>query len=481
MKNKIIYMSVATALVLPLAANALWGSDITIKKERQPIAPEWVKKNDNQVTRSVFEIDKSALPAVNGYLEESQRLFKLKYIDFDTISTLNPAQVKLTYKGKEATQLRDQYVVLINSVKQVIAGKVAQRQQAILDSETVSKGYAMEIARLEANREGYRATVQAVYDLKDETIAAQKVSEQSVKDYSAQLVAVLNQHPALTKALKDKHFERPKIKSGQCSEPVISKKTSIQVGYSVQGFCFSSKFKVAKNSADSVTSDGRVMSALEGKLTAIAQEKIKQGETYKKTGGQPGYEQEIKAFSHGGINDVKIAAKEKYGSTEKGLSRKINNLNKKLASNNRQIATKKANVAVIPRKELMRSEELKALKPLSEQLDVSIIQYLDASLVHIMGEPIKQSTEDYQRIELDESTGILLVKDSYPSGTKDQVELYLINPTMLQESKAIKKHFDGKAIPTRAAASENALLLWGGEEASYARAAPSLKNFLSRL
>lgn len=152
-----------------------------------------------------------------------------------------------------------------------------------------------------------------------------------------------------------------------------------------------------------------------------------------------------------------------------------------MASNNRKIASQKKNVTTIPHREITHSEELKALQPLSEQLDKLITRYLDASMLQIIGKPIKQSSEDYKRIELGSSKGILLVKDTYPGNGEDQVELFLINPSILEESKAIKKHFDGKAIPTRAAATADGLLLWQGEEAHYARIAPSLLIFLFTL
>lgn len=481
MKNKITYISAVTALLLSTSTQAFWGADINLEKERQPIAPEWVKNNDNEVTRNIFAIDKSALPAVNNYIEEVNRLFNLKRLDFDTISTLNPMQLKLAYQSSEAKKVRTQYAKLINSVQLIIDEKVAIRQRALLASEVVSQDYVMQIEILKANQAGYKTMVQAVYDLKDQTINAERLSKESVKESSAQLVTTLNKHPSLSRPLKNSYFERPTMKEGNCSEPVISQSSSIEVAYSVQGFCFSSKFSIIKNTADNLTSDKQIMSQLESKITAIAQEKIKQGETYKKEGGQEGYSQQIKAFSYGGIQSVKVAAKKQYGSTEKGLGFKIKSLNKQLASNNRKVASQKLNVAKVPLKELRHSPELKALKPLSDKLDVLIGRYLDASIVNIIGNPIKQSTEDYQSIELDESESLLLVKDTYPSNAGEQVELYLVNTNILQESAAIKKHFYGKPIPVTVAARANGLLQWHGKHANYSYIASSIAHFLSKM
>lgn len=479
MKNKITYISAVTALLLSTSTQAFWGSDINLEKERQPIAPEWVKKNDNKVTRNIFAIDKLALPAVNNHIEEVNRLFSLKRLDFDTISTLDPMQLKLKYQSSEATKVRVQYAQLINSVQLIIDEKVAIRKRALLASEIVSQDYAMQIEVLKANQAGYKTMVQAVYNLKDQTIEADRLSKESVKEYSAQLVTALNKHPSLSRPLKSSYFERPKIKIGNCSESVKSKSSSIEVAYSVQGFCFSRKFSIVKNTADSLTSDKQVMSQLKSKIITIAQEKIKQGDTYKKEGGQEGYSQQIKAFSHGGIQSVKIAAKKQYGSTEKGLGFKIKSLNKQLASNNRKVASQKLNVAKIPLKELLHSPQLKALKPLSDKLDVLISHYLDASIANIIGEPIKQSMEDYQSIELDESESLLLVKDTYPSNTGEQAELYLVNTNILQESAAIKKHFNGKPIPVRVAVGANGLLQWQGKYANYPHIVSSIAHFLS--
>jgi hypothetical protein len=481
MQNKITNMSVVTAILISSSANAFWGSEITVKKEHPPVAPEWVKKNNDEVTRTVYQINKSALPAMNRYLKERESLFHLKYLDFDTLPTLDPMQLKLAYNGKQAKFLRAQYVELINSVKLVIDGKVALRQQALLESETISQNYVMQIEALKLNREAYRTTVQAVYDLKNQTIKAQKMSEKMVEDYSSQLTDVLNQHSSIPKHLKSNYFERPKMNAGKCDELIIKTNKSVEVAYNVQGFCFSSRFNIDKGTVDEFVTDDKVMYELEENITAIALEKIMQGETDKKEGGKPGYKQKIKAFSYGGIEDVKREAKEKYGSTEKGLTYKIKSLNKKLASNTRKITSQRKNVSNISHKEVMHSTEMKALKPMSKKLDTLILKYLDASFLNIIGKPIKQSTEDYHLIALDESEGILLIEDTYPDSAKEQVELYIINPSILQKSKNIKRSFDGEDIPSRAAASVDALRLWRGQEAYYPQTAPSLARFLSAL
>lgn len=356
-----------SAILISSSANAFWGSDLSIEKERTPIAPEWVKKNDDTVMRKVFAVDKSDLPAVKNYIAEIKSLFKLKYIDFDTISTLDPTQLKLSHESQVASSVKNQYVKLVDSVKAIVDVKLQARQQAVIDRETLSKNYAMEIANFEERQQGYRTAVQAVYDLKEETIKAKALSEQAVKDLSATLVAQLNQHSAMPKPLKNNYFERPKMKSGHCEEAIISKDTFVQFGYEVQGFCFTSKFRIENKSADSLLNDTQMMSALESKITAIAQEKIKQGDSDRKEGGKPGYKQQIAAFSRGGIEDVKKAAKAQYGNTDKGFSFKIKALNKKLASNNRKIVKQKQNVLHVPAKELKHSQELKALKPLSDE------------------------------------------------------------------------------------------------------------------
>lgn len=477
MKSKIAIIIASTATLLLSGC----GSEIVVKKEHPPVAPEWVTKNNDEVNRTIFQVNKTALPALNNYLDEREGLFQLKYIDFEKLPSLDPTKLALAYTGKEANLIQDKYVELINSVKKITDIKIAERQQAITKSKAVSQDYVMKIEALELNREGYRRDVQAVYDLKEQTIEAQKVSKQAVKDYSAQLSAVLNQHESIDKSLKSRYFERPKMKEGSCSEAVISESRSIEVAYTVQGFCFSSRFKVERDTADALLNDSQVMSELESKITAIALEKIKQGDTYKKEGGKPGYSQQIRAFSYGGIQDVKSAAKKQYGGTEKGLTYDIKSLNKRLASNNRKIETQIKNVSNISKRDIIHSAEMKALTPVAEQLDALIAKYLDASIVQIIGKPIKQSTEDYHLISLDESEGVLLVEDTYPSGSKKQVELYLINPTILQTSEKIKKNFDGEEIPARAAARVDALRHWKGDEAYYARSAPSLASFLSNL
>ena len=467
-------VAIATTVFISFSANALWGSDISIVKEHQPVAPEWVKKNDNEVTRKVFEIEKTKLPLFESYVAETKSLYKLKYIDFDNVSTLDPSQLKLAYAGKEATELRELYVEMINAVKQIIDTKIEQRQQGIIDSKKLSESYQMEIKNLETKQQGYRAAVQRVYDLKEQTVNAQTLSEQAVKDRSAALVAQLNQHTAIPKPLKSKYFERPKMKVGACKETIINKNTSVQLAYTVQGFCFSSKIRVEKNSANSLLNDAPMMSQLESTITAIAIEKIKQG-------GQSGYKHKIRSFSHGGIEDVKKVAKAEYGNTDKGFSFKIKSLNKKLAANNRKINAQIENALNIPVKELKHSQQLKALAPLALKLDALSKKYLNAQLIALIGKPIKQSTENYQLIELDESNNLLLIQDSYPSAEHDQRELYLVNPTLLQENSKIKHNFAGKDIPARAAIMVNGMLLWRGNEAYYARTAPSIVNFLSKM
>lgn len=481
MKKSVITVSIGAAILISSSASAFWGSDINIEKDRAPLAPRGVEKNNNEAKRKVFEVDKSALPAVKQYLVETKSLYKLKYIDFANIAQFDATQLQLSYVSDEAKLVKNQYVDLISSVKEVVDVKVQQRQQAILDNEKRSKNYEIEIASLQENQQGYRTTVQAVYDLKEQTIKAEEISEQAVKDYSALLAEALNEHAALSKPLKSKHFERPKMKAGSCKEAVVSKKTSVQLAYDVQGFCFTSKIKVKKNSADILLNDAQMMSELESKMTAIALEKIKQGDTYKKEGGVAGYKQEIKAFSQGGIENVKRAAKAQYGSTDKGFDFKIKALNKKLAANNRKIVAQKKNVFDIPVRELRQSQALNALKPKIASLDTLIAKYLDAYYLNFIGEPIKQSSEDYKVMGLDASKGILIVEDSYPSDGNQQLEVYLINPTILQENAAIKKQYDGKNIPTVSAAKVNGLLLWRGKEINNARISRSLVTFLSRL
>lgn len=481
MINTMTKIAIATTVFISFSANAMWGSDISIVKQHQPVAPESVKKNDNEVIRKVFEIEKTRLPLFENYVAETKSLYKLKYIDFDNVSTLDPSQLKLAYAGKEATELRELYVEMINAVKQIIDIKIEQRQQGVIESKKLSESYQMEIKNLEARQQGYRAAVQGVYDLKEQTVNAQTFSEQAVKDLSAALVAQLNQHTAIPKPLKNKYFERPKMKVGACKETIINKKTSVQLAYTVQGFCFSSKIRVEKNSANSLLNDAPIMSQLESTIIAIGLEKIKQGDTFKKQGGQSGYKQKIRSFSHGGIEDVKKAAKAEYGNTDKGFSFKIKSLNKKLAANNRKINAQIENALNIPVKELKHSQELKALAPLALKLDALSKKYLNAQLIALIGKPIKQSTENYQLIELDESNNLLLIQDSYPSAEHDQRELYLVNPTLLQENSKIKHNFAGKDIPARAAIMVNGMLLWRGNEAYYARTAPSIVNFLSKM
>jgi len=479
MNHKILHISVATTILISSSVNAFFGSDLSIKKERPAVAPEWLKKNDNEVTREQFVIRKSTLPAVNRYIAESKKLANLRFINFNELTSIDPSQLSLTFEGPQAQAVQQQYVKYINDFKAVLESKVSQRKLAIVDTQRVSEEIEAQIIELQQKQLGYQQAVQAVYDLKENTIQAQQMSEQAVMDFSTRLATQLSGHEAIPKPLKAKYFVRPKMKEGSCEDAVITKSTSVQLGYELQGFCFSSKIKVAKNSAERLLQDASMMSEIESKLTAIAQEKIKQGDTFKKQGGVEGYKQQIKAFSYGGIEDVKKSAKQEFGNTDKGFSYKIKSLNKELKSNNSKLASQNKRVNNVPLSELKGSPELQALKPIADQLDQYSALYLNDGFMQIIGKSIKMSSEEYQVIELDESEHLIMVKDSYPGANQQEIEWYLINPSILLENKAIKKHYDGKNIPTTAAARVNGLLYWQGSD--YLRITKSIAHFLPSL
>lgn len=119
------------------------------------------------------------------------------------------------------------------------------------------------------------------------------------------------------------------------------------------------------------------------------------------------------------------------------------------------------------------------LKLLSDNLDKLILQYLHASFVNAIGESAQKSTEDYSLIQLDESEDIYLVKDSYVTDTKTDIEFYLVRTQVLLESPSIQKHFDGKEIPVSAAASVDGLILWRGGEVNYSRIGVRLAELLA--
>ena len=478
--NAIIGAIVGSVVLVSASAYLLSGNgNITLKKEHKASAPEWLEKNSNKVTRELYEINQSVVPKLTDYITETNELFRLKRLDFNAIATLKPEKLSLAYSGEEAISVKTQYVKLISAVKQIVDDKIAEKHQAIRDAEDISNNYEIELATLSLKQQGYREKVQTVYDLKDQAIAKQEASEQAVKAYSLQLSSVLNQHPSFTKTLKDKYFERPKMREGVCKETIVSEYRTLEVAYTVQNFCFSSKINVAKNTADNLAKDTKTMSEIEITLRAIALEKIEQGETYNKAGGKSGYKQQIRSFSRGGIEAVKKSAKAEYGNTDSGFSYKIKSVNEKLTANNRKIAHQKEAASIIPSKQIKHSIELKALKPLSEKLDTLILQYLNASFVNAIGEPAQKSTEDYSLIQLDESEDIYLVKDSYVTDTETEVEFYLVNTQVLLESPAIQKHFDGKEIPVSAAANVDGLILWRGGEVNYPRIGVRLTELLT--
>ncbi|MDP2559628.1 hypothetical protein [Psychrobium sp. 1_MG-2023] len=453
--------------------------DIVLKKEHGALSPLWLKKNDNKVNRKVYEVNHSSIPALKAYIKETNELFKLKKIDFDTIRALNPELLSLAYNGTEAGDVKAQYNHLIRSVQQVIDDKIARKHQAIRERELLSQNYEAQLITLANNQRDYRAMVQGVYDLKEQIITKQALSKEAVKEHSSQLSKALNQHSALNRVLQDNHFERPKMRAGACKQNIVTKPRRLEVAYTVQNFCFSSKISVVKDSAEALAGDSKVMSAIKNKLMAIGLEKIRQGNTFNKPQGQPGYTQEIKGFSHGGIESVKKAAKEKYGHSERGFGFAIKKVEKKLASNNYQITYQKQRVNVIPKKELIHSTGMKALKPLSNELDRLISKYFAASFVNAINESVNEFITDHALIELEESENIYLVRDSYETDTQIEVEYYLVNPKVLLENPAIKKHFDGKKIPVTAAAKVGSLVLWRGRDVNHSRIARRLVDILS--
>ncbi|MBW8191948.1 hypothetical protein K0504_12955 [Neiella marina] len=481
MRTSILCLSFASMMAMSSSAHAFFGSDVVLKKDHPPLEPTWVEKNDNEVLRSVYEIELSAQAQVDTYLEEHTSLLKLRYVDLETIDTIKPLELPLAYDGIEAKSVRTKYATYINTIVDGIEAKRQLRRQEIAQKELEQTNNVAELAQLEANRTAYVADMQVVYDERDSTIQKLADSEQRVKDLSAQLATFLNGNAPLKKALKDKHFEKPKMKEGNCEQPVETKSTSIAIGQSVEGFCFTAKISVEKGSSEAFAQNSGLMSAVNNAIAAIGQEKMNQGASYNKSTGRDGYKQQIKSYRYGGIRDAEIAAKEKYGSTEKGLGFAIERLTKTnngLANSIKRLQQNLASNAVSDYKRNQNKEQLKAVYG---ELEIALISYLDASFEAIIGEPVQQSDENYLQIELSEFDGLLLVKDTYPASKGLQREVFLINTHNIVNSKAIQKHFDGKPISTRAAAGQDGLLLWQGAEANYPRIAKSVRHFLEEL
>ena len=475
-------VSAIAMILVTMPSMAFFSNDLKITKIRPSMDETYVQQQG--ITRTVYQLDKEDLTALNDLISESNYLPNLTHIDVTQPHAFSPEKINLKYQGEEATVLQSHYVTLLTEMEKITEQVLTEEQRKIDLKQLESEMMLKEITQLEADKVSHNADIQIVLDRQIEVDRLLIESEKTVSESAAQIAQSFNSLGAEVvgkKGIKPKHFEKVSIKYGHCKNELSVSGSNIKTGTEIEGYCFTTKIPVKKKYSDLVLSNTALMEGYHKLNRIIYNELIKQGEADNKSNFISGYRQEAKAFARGTINNARKAAKQKYGNSDKGFDRKIKSMNTQYKQSLYNIKSAKENLRKNTASALRQSDKFEALKPQAKQLQQDIHHYLVASWQDVLGKPVdKFTTNNYREITLEPINKVTVVTDTYST----YEEIYLINSKKLDE---IKEHRDLKGldgIPTNAAARVDALSIFGGtatKPVSLQRLAHSAVTFLQRL
>lgn len=416
------------------------------------------------VTRTTYQLNNRDIAQLNTLFEESERLPRITRIELSELDTLAAQSLQLTYKGKEASTLGSNYASLIADIQAIEAQLLAEEQLKIDDKKKQSVRILEDIATLEANKAGYLADVQRILDRQIEVNKLIEESEQTINNSASKLASSFNKlgsEVVGSKGIAAKKFQKVSIKYGSCKEAISVSGSGIRTGTEIQGYCFTSKIPVKKKHSKAVLGNTTLMTTYHNLTRTIYDELIKQGEADNSANLIAGYRQEAKAFSRGTIRDAEKAAIEKYGSTDKGLDRKIKTLNKQYKQSQYNINSAEKNRVKNSQKQLRQSPALIALKPKVIELDQDVQNYLYAFWMDILGKADESETgADYKDmvVEIAEPNELTVVIDTYNS----HIETYLIDTNRLDKAKDSRDLKNLDTIPVNIAVMADALIVYRG-------------------